>query len=95
MATQPLPNDKNLAIVFNSMDESEVLVVKSLLEASNIEALMTGEVPMDILPGVGGWVLQVPADQADDARRLIEAEGKQPLAADVDVMEDTASEDTL
>lgn len=94
MATQPLPNDANLVVVFNSADESEVLVVKSLLEASNIEALMTGEVPMDILPGVGGWVLQVPADQADDARRLIEAEGKQPLAAEVDVIEDAAPEET-
>lgn len=93
MATQPLPNNENLVVVFNSADESEVLVVKSLLEASEIEALMTGEVPMNTLPGVGGWVLQVPAEQADDARRLIEAEGKHPLAEDVEVTEDAAPED--
>ncbi len=88
MATQPLPNDKNLVVVFNSMDESEVLVVKSLLEEAEIDCLMTGEVPMNILPGVGGWVLQVPAEQAEDAQRLIAEEREQPLAEDVDVNED-------
>jgi len=93
MATQPLPNDKNLVVVFNSADESEVLVVKSLLEGENIECLMTGEVPMDILPGVGGWVLQVPAEQAEDARHLIEAEGRQPLAEDEDVNEEATPEE--
>lgn len=89
MATQPLPNNDNLVIVFDSMDESEVLVVKSLLEGERIECLMTGEVPMDTLPGVGGWVLQVPAEQAEDARRLIEEERRQPLAEDVDFNEES------
>ena len=93
MATQPLHDNRDLVVVFNSMEESEVLVVKSLLEGEDIECLMTGEVPMDILPGVGGWVLQVPAGQADDARRLIEEEGLHPLAEDVDVNEDAATEE--
>jgi hypothetical protein len=74
MSTQPLPDNRDLVIVFNSVDESEVLVVKSLLEGEDIEVLMTGEVPQNILPGVGGWVLQVPPDQAEDARQLIEGE---------------------
>lgn len=74
MSTQPLPDNRDLVVVFNSVDESEVLVVKSLLEGEGIEVLMTGEVPQNILPGVGGWVLQVPPDQADDARQLIEGE---------------------
>lgn len=94
MATQPLPNDANLVVVFNSADESEVLVVKSLLEEEGIDCLMTGEVPMNILPGVGGWVLQVPADQAEDARHVIEQERSQPLAEDVDVIEDSTPEET-
>jgi Putative prokaryotic signal transducing protein len=93
MATQPLPNSDNLVVVFNSMDESEVLVVKSLLEGEDIECLMTGEVPMETLPGVGGWVLQVPAEQADDARRLIQAERRQPLAADIEFNEDATPEE--
>ena len=93
MATKPLPNNDNLVIVFNSMDESEVLVVKSLLEGEGIECLMTGEVPMDTLPGVGGWVLQVPAEQADDARRLIAEESRQPLAEDVEFNEEPTTEE--
>lgn len=95
MATQPLPDNDNLAVIFNSMDESEVLVVKSLLEAEGIECLMTGEVPMETLPGVGGWVLQVPAEQADDARRLIQEERRQPLAADVEFNDDSTPEEKV
>lgn len=74
MSTQPMPDNRDLVVVFNSVDESEVLVVRSLLEGEGIEVLMTGEVPQNILPGVGGWVLQVPPDQAEDARQLIEEE---------------------
>ena len=74
MSTQPKPDNRDLVVVFNSVDESEVLVVKSLLEGEDIEVLMTGEVPQNILPGVGGWVLQVPPDQAEDALQLIEGE---------------------
>jgi len=93
MATRPLPQDnRDLMVVFNSADESEVLVVKSLLEAEGIECLMTGEVPIDILPGVGGWVLQVPPDQAEDARRLIEEERRQPLGEDEDMDAEASGE---
>ena len=74
MSTQPLPDNRDLVVVFNSVDESEVLVVKSLLEGEGIECLMTGEVPQNILPGVGGWVIQVPPDQAEDALELIKQE---------------------
>ena len=80
MSTQPLPDNRDLVVVFNSVDESEVLVVKSLLEGEGIECLMTGEVPQNILPGVGGWVIQVPPDQAEDARRLIESEREGALS---------------
>ena len=89
MSTQPLPDNRDLVVVFNSMDESEVLVVKSLLEGEGIECLMTGEVPQNILPGVGGWVIQVPPDQADDARQLIESEREGALSADAEVTDET------
>ena len=88
MASKPLPHDnRDLVVVFNSVDESEVLVVKSLLEGEGIETLMTGEVPQNILPGVGGWVLQVPAEQAEDARNLISEEriGGEAEIADAEV----------
>ncbi|MGH9522443.1 MAG: putative signal transducing protein [Terriglobales bacterium] len=90
MSTQPLPDNRDLVVVFNSMDESEVLVVKSLLEGEGIECLMTGEVPQNILPGVGGWVIQVPPDQADDARQLIESEREGALSAgDAELTDET------
>ncbi len=79
----PNPNEK-LVKVFDSEQESEVMVVRGLLESADIEVVTTNlDAPQDILPGVGGIILQVRADQADEARRLIEeyrAEGE--LAAD-------------
>ena len=92
MSTQPMPDNRDLVVVFNSVDESEVLVVRSLLEGEGIEVLMTGEVPQNILPGVGGWVLQVPPDQAEDARQLIEGErlgAEEAADDDVDFSDET------
>src|SRR5579883_1557489 len=51
----------------------EAMVVRGLLESAGIEAFQTGlDAPQDILPGVGGVVLRVPASQAAEARELIE-----------------------
>ena len=53
----------------------------ALRVAAGIDAITTNlEAPQDILPGVGGIILQVRAEQADEARRLIEeyrSEGEQ------------------
>lgn len=62
-----------LVQVFDTNDEAEAQVVLGLLESAGIEALMTGlDAPQDVLPGVGGVVLRVAPEQADEARRLIE-----------------------
>src|SRR2546423_362022 len=76
MATQPLSNQHDeLVEVFGSKEESEVMVVRGLLEAAGIDALVTSlEAPQDVLPGVGGLVVKVPADQAEEARRVINEE---------------------
>jgi hypothetical protein len=72
MATQPQMNAE-LVQVFDTDQESEALIVKGLLESAGIEALVTSlDAPQDILPGVGGVVIRVTADQAEEARRLIE-----------------------
>ena len=72
MATKPTPNAE-LVEVFGSKEESEVMVVSGLLETAGIDCMVTAlDAPQDVLPGVGGVVVKVAADQADEARRIIE-----------------------
>ncbi len=88
MATQPISPNDELVAVFGSKEESEVMVVRGLLEAAGIECLVSAlEAPQDVLPGVGGLVVRVPPDQADEARRLIEEESRNPLSEDADITE--------
>jgi len=64
--------DVELVDAFETQSESEALVVKGLLESAGIEsALISLEAPPDVLPGVGGFVVRVPADRAAEARRII------------------------
>lgn len=71
MATQPRTNEE-LVEVFDTEQESEALIVKGLLESAGIDALITSlDAPQDILPGVGGVVVRVPADRAEEARQMI------------------------
>lgn len=74
-AGQPdIPNpQEQLVKIFDSEQESEVMVVRGLLESAGIESITTNlDAPQDILPGVGGIILQVRAEQAEEARRVIE-----------------------
>jgi hypothetical protein len=67
----PNPNGE-LVKVFDSEQESEVMVVRGLLESAGVECMTSNlDAPQDILPGVGGVVLLVRADQAEEARRII------------------------
>ena len=79
MATPGNPQDvrgddhQELVEVFGSEQESEVFVVKGVLEAAGIECMSRNyDAPQDILPGVGGVAVLVRADQADEARQIIE-----------------------
>ena len=72
MATQPTPNVE-LVTVFDTDQESEALVVKGLLESAGIENLINSiDAQQDILPGVGGVIVQVAPDRANEARAIIE-----------------------
>jgi hypothetical protein len=67
----PNPREK-LVKVFDSDLESEVMVVRGLLESAGIEtATVNLEAPQDILPGVGGVILQVREEQEAEARKVI------------------------
>jgi hypothetical protein len=62
-----------LVTVFETPEEAEALVVHGLLESAGIEALLTSLfAQQEILPGVGGAVLRVAPEHAEEARRVIE-----------------------
>ena len=72
MAAIPQPNE-HLVKVFDTEQESEAMVVQGLLESEGIESLITYlDAPQDVLPGVGGVIVQVREEQAQEARQLIE-----------------------
>ncbi len=69
---QPQPDNQELVEVFDTNEESEAFVVRGLLESAGIPALISAwDAPQDLLPGVGGVIVRVPADQAEDARTVI------------------------
>ena len=72
MATKPMPNEE-LVEVFGSKEESETMVVSGLLETAGIDCMVTAtDAPQDVLPGVGGVVVKVTAEDAEEARQIIE-----------------------
>ena len=73
MPTQPTPNS-NLVKVFDTEQETEAMVVKGLLESSGIDALISSlDAQQEVLPGVGGVIVQVAADRGDEAKEIIES----------------------
>jgi hypothetical protein len=70
--SKPLPNEE-LVRVFDTEQESEALVVRGLLESAGIDADITSlDAQQELLPGVGGTVILVRAEDGDRARTLIE-----------------------
>jgi len=81
--TKPLLNEE-LVRVFDSEQESEALVVRGLLESAGIDADITSlDASQEILPGVGGTVILVRAEDAARAKNVIE-ESRQNSAPDVE-----------
>jgi hypothetical protein len=73
---KPDPNEK-LVKVFDSEQESEVMIVKGLLDAAGIDNDMTSvDVIQEMFPGLGGLVILVREEDADTARKLIEESRK-------------------
>ena len=66
-------NNAELVKVFDTEQESEARVVQGLLESAGIESVITSlDAPQEILPGVGGVIVQVRPDQANEAIKMIE-----------------------
>ncbi len=79
---RPDPNEK-LVKVFDAGQESEALVVKGLLESAGIDTDMTAlDASQDTFPGVGGTIILVREEQAEEARRVIEEYRRAPGSDD-------------
>src|SRR5580700_7120983 len=87
---RPNPNEK-LVRVFDTEQESEAMVVRGLLESAGIDSDLTSlDAQQDILPGVGGTVILVREEDADEARRMIEEYRQAPGTddtAEIDISE--------
>ena len=72
MSTQPKA-DPELVEVFDTMQESEAMVVHGLLTSAGIESVIANLLaPQDVFPGVGGISIRVSPSQEEEARRLID-----------------------
>jgi hypothetical protein len=84
MAAVPDPKDHSeLVDVFDTQQESEAMVVQGLLESNGIESVLSSlDAPQDVLPGVGGMVIRVSPQFANEARALIEDYRNNPGSED-------------
>jgi hypothetical protein len=88
-ALRPAPNEK-LVKVFDSEQESEVMIVKGLLDSAGIDNDMTSvDVVQEMFPGLGGMVILVREEDAAKAKELIE-ESRKAAAAGVTSNDETA-----
>lgn len=85
---RPDPNEK-LVKVFDAERESEALVVSGLLEANGIDNDVTStDAAQNMYPGVGGNVILVREDQADEARKIIESYQQSDETAEIDLSQE-------
>ena len=88
---QPEPNEE-LVRVFDTQQESEAIVVQGLLESAGIEAEVTAiDAAQDVFPGVGGTIVLVREEDADEARRVIAESRELSEGDDTDVTEGPAA----
>jgi Putative prokaryotic signal transducing protein len=91
---RPDPNEK-LVKVFETEQEPEALVVKGLLDSAGIESdLTSASLVQDAFPGLGGMILLVREEDAEEARRVI-AEGRQSSPDDDDTAEIQTIDSTI
>jgi hypothetical protein len=78
---EPKSQDDELVQVFDTQQESEAMVVHGLLTSAGIESIISNlDAPQDVLPGVGGVVIKVSREHAEEARRLIAENKNNPEA---------------
>jgi ribonuclease-3 len=91
----------DLVVIFRTHSDVEASIVRSLLDAHGIQAMLSSDVPHSVLPltinGLGEVRLSVLASDADDAQRIIEAHRSEAVKGQVVRMRDdvAALEDRL
>lgn len=93
MATDPIPNpNERLVKVFDAEQDSEVMVVRGLLEAEGIDCQVTAiDMPQDVMP-LGGVMILVREEDAPRALQVIEEYRRQPgEESDEDLTEESQS----
>ena len=91
MTTQAKP-DPELVRVFETEQESEAMVIQGLLTSAGIESVVASlDAPQNIFPGVGGVVVRVNAEQADQARKMIEEYNSTPDSIEEDSFDEGAA----
>jgi hypothetical protein len=92
---RPDPNEK-LVKVFDSEQESEAIVVKGLLDSAGIDSDLTSAAFLqDTFPGLGGMIILVREEDADEARRVIAEQRQTPTADDDETAEVEAYQDPV
>jgi len=87
----PQPEEK-LVRVFDAEQESEAMVVEGLLESQGIDTNVTSlDAQQDILPGVGGTVIEVREEDAARARQVIEEYRQAPTELEIEDIDDPDS----
>ncbi|HEY1271543.1 MAG TPA: DUF2007 domain-containing protein [Terriglobales bacterium] len=85
---RPDPKEK-LVKVFDAEQESEVLVVSGLLESAGIDNDVTStDAAQNLYPGVGGSIILVRGEQADEARRIIEEYRQSDETTEIEVSDE-------
>jgi hypothetical protein len=70
---KPDPNEK-LVKIFDTEQETEAMVVQGLLESAGIDSdLKSLDAPQDTFPGVGGTIILVREEDAEEAAKIIES----------------------
>jgi hypothetical protein len=88
-APQPEPNEK-LVKIFDTEQESEAIVVRGLLESAGIDSdLKSIDAVQDAFPGVGGSVILVREEDAEEAGKIIESYRQSPPLDDDETAEIT------
>ena len=88
-APQPEPNEK-LVKIFDTEREPEAIVVQGLLESAGIDSdLKSIDAVQDAFPGVGGTVILVREEDADEAGKIIESYRQLPPLDDDETAEIT------
>lgn len=81
---RPDPNER-LVKVFDSEQESEAMVVKGLLESGGIDSEVRAiDAEQHMFPGVGGSIILVREEDADEARRVIAEFQRSPDSEELD-----------